>query len=270
MRTDQPTPIRLADYQAFAFAIDSTVLDFQLEPSATKVRAVLQVRRTGDGAAPLRLDGVRLKLLSVAIDGEILPREAYELTEEALILTSVPDQFELTTEVVIDPAANVALEGLYMSGGRFCSQCEAEGFRKVTYFPDRPDVLSRYTVRMEADAKAFPRLLSNGNLVEHGPTADGNDHEQVQIIFTAKGLLIPSHRALEGVHRIDGAAGLAGVDIDAQIDGASGHGHEAVGQLVQFPGNEREQIAGLGEGVVPDGIVTAVRRWAMLDQIAVG
>ena len=155
MRTDQPTPIRLADYQAFAFAIDSTVLDFQLEPGATKVRAVLQVRRTGAADAPLRLDGVRLKLISVAIDGVALPREAYDLTDEALTLKDVPDQFELTTEVVIDPAANVALEGLYMSGGRFCSQCEAEGFRKITYFPDRPDVLSRYTVRMEADATAW-------------------------------------------------------------------------------------------------------------------
>ena len=176
MRTDQPTPIRLADYQAFAFAIDSTVLDFQLEPGATKVRAVLQVRRTGAADAPLRLDGVRLKLIAVAIDGVVLPREAYDLTDEALTLKDVPDQFELTTEVVIDPAANVALEGLYMSGGRFCSQCEAEGFRKITYFPDRPDVLSRYTVRMEADATAFPRLLSNGNLVEQGTGADGRHY----------------------------------------------------------------------------------------------
>lgn len=176
MRTDQPTPIRLADYQAFAFAIDSTVLDFQLEPSATKVRAVLQVRRTGAADAPLRLDGVRLKLISVAIDGVALPREAYDLTDEALTLKEVPDQFELTTEVVIDPAANIALEGLYMSGRRFCSQCEAEGFRKITYFPDRPDVLSRYTVRMEADAKAYPRLLSNGNLTQQGAAANGRHY----------------------------------------------------------------------------------------------
>jgi aminopeptidase N len=176
MRTDQPTPVRLADYQPFAFAIDSTALDFQLQPSATKVRAVLQVRRTGAAASPLRLDGVRLKLISVAIDGVVLKPEAYDLTDEALTLKDVPDHFALTTEVIIDPAANIALEGLYMSGGRFCSQCEAEGFRKITYFPDRPDVLSRYTVRMEADATAFPRLLSNGNLVEQGAGANGRHY----------------------------------------------------------------------------------------------
>ena len=167
-------PILLSDYQAPAFIIDQVALDFQLEPGATRVRNVMQVRRAqvGSGHA-LRLDGVRLKLISIQIDDRVLTPDDYVLTAETLTLNTVPDQFVLTTEVEIDPAANVALEGLYMSGGRFCTQCEAEGFRKITYCLDRPDVLSRYTVRMEADATVFPRLLCNGNLVEHGAAANG-------------------------------------------------------------------------------------------------
>ena len=168
------SPIRLADYKAPAFAIDQVELDFQLEPSATRVRSVMQIRRTEAGSkGSLWLDGVRLKLISLAVDSSPLSSTDYVLTDDGLEIHGLPDQFVLTTEVEIDPAANVALEGLYMSGGRFCTQCEAEGFRKITYFPDRPDVLSRYTVRMEADAAAFPRLLCNGNLIESGTAANG-------------------------------------------------------------------------------------------------
>ena len=172
MRTDTPQAVRLADYRPFPFAIETTRLVFELHPAETRVKAELAVRRTGAGGEPLVLDGERLKLLSVAVDGDAVSPARYTLDAERLTLHDVPDEFVLTTEVEIDPSANKALMGLYMSGGRFCTQCEAEGFRTITYFPDRPDVLSRYSVRIEADRK-FTHLLSNGNLVDSGPLESG-------------------------------------------------------------------------------------------------
>jgi aminopeptidase N len=174
MRTEQPLAIRLADYQPPAFLIESTELDISLLSNATRVKAKLALRRVGPEAEPLRLDGVRLKLIAISLDGALLAPGDYEIGAESLTIAQTPQAFILETEVEIEPAANTALEGLYMSGGRFCTQCEAEGFRKITYFLDRPDVLSRYTVRIEADA-AYPRLLSNGNLVEQGEL-DGGRH----------------------------------------------------------------------------------------------
>ena len=174
MRTDTPQPIRLIDYRPPAYLIDTVDLAFDLVPDATRVKARLGVRRNGVHDEPLVLDGVRLKLISVALDGTVLGDERYDLTDESLSIKGVPDAFTLETEVEIAPAANTALEGLYMSGGRFCTQCEAEGFRKITYFPDRPDVLARYTVRIEGPS-AYPHLLSNGNLTESGALA-GDRH----------------------------------------------------------------------------------------------
>ncbi len=172
MRTDTPPPIRLADYRPPAFLIDEARLDFRLEIHATRVRARLAIRRNGDHAEPLRLNGERLKAVSVAIDGRALGPEEHDIDDEWLTVPGAPDAFVLETEVEIDPQNNTALEGLYMSGGRFCTQCEAEGFRKITWFADRPDVLARFTVRVEAPG-AFRHLLSNGNLVESGPSPDG-------------------------------------------------------------------------------------------------
>ncbi len=173
MRTDTPQPIRLVDYTPPGYLIDEVHLEFDLEPAATRVKARLTVRRNGEHAEPLKLNGERLTLVSVSLDGERLTRKAYELDDEFLTIPGVPAAFTLETEVEINPEGNTALEGLYMSGGRFCTQCEAEGFRKITYYPDRPDVLSRFTVRVEADAAAYPRLLSNGNLTDSGKTARG-------------------------------------------------------------------------------------------------
>jgi aminopeptidase N len=172
MRTDTPQPIRLIDYRPPAYLIDAVHLDFALEPNATRVKARLTVRRNGDGAEPLVLNGERLQLISATLDGAVLTPERYSVTDEHLTILDVPAAFTLETEVQIDPQGNTALEGLYMSGGRFCTQCEAEGFRKITYFPDRPDVLARYTVRIEG-AKAFQHLLSNGNLIDSGDLPDG-------------------------------------------------------------------------------------------------
>ncbi|MBU4433338.1 MAG: aminopeptidase N, partial [Alphaproteobacteria bacterium] len=173
MRTETSQAIRLADYRPFPFDIETTDLVFDLQPEATRVRATLKIRRTGAAGEPLALNGERLKLISVAVDGQTLSANQYALDAEGLTLHDVPDAFVLTTEVEINPAANKALMGLYMSGGRFCTQCEAEGFRKITYYPDRPDVLARYTVRLEADKQAFPWLLSNGNRTDHGDLEGG-------------------------------------------------------------------------------------------------
>ncbi|HUZ13391.1 MAG TPA: aminopeptidase N [Caulobacteraceae bacterium] len=170
MRTETPRPVNLADYRPPAWLVDEVRLDFLLEPRATRVRARLAVRRNGEHAEALRFDGERLKLLSISIDGRGLAPGEYEIDDEFLTIADLPAAFTLETEVEIDPDANKALDGLYVSAGRFCTQCEAEGFRKITYFPDRPDVLARFSVRIEAD-KAFGRLLSNGNLADAGELA---------------------------------------------------------------------------------------------------
>jgi aminopeptidase N len=172
MRTETPQPVRLADYRPPAFLIDEVFLDFSLEPAATRVKAKLTVRRNGEHSDPLVLDGDGLKTLSVAVDGA---PHAFDETAETLSLRDLPASFTLETEVEINPSANTALMGLYISGGRFCTQCEAEGFRRITWFLDRPDVLARYTVRMEAD-KAFDRLLANGNRVETGELPGGRHY----------------------------------------------------------------------------------------------
>jgi aminopeptidase N len=175
MRTDTPQPIRLSDYRPPAFLVDEAHLTFDLQPSATRVKARLQVRRNGEHKDPLVFNGERLKPISVAVDGRVLGEGERTIDDERLIIPDLPDAFVLETEVEIDPQANKALDGLYMSGGRFCTQCEAEGFRKITFWPDRPDVLSRFTVRIEAD-KAFARLLSNGNLMQSGDLAGGRHY----------------------------------------------------------------------------------------------
>ena len=172
MRTDTPQPVRLSDYRPPAFLIDEVHLDFALEPHATRVKARLTIRRNGDHAEPLRLNGERLSPVSVALNGRALVGDERTVDDEWLTVPNVPDAFTLETEVQIDPAANTALEGLYVSGGRFCTQCEAEGFRKITWYADRPDVLARFTVRVEAST-SFQRLLSNGNLVDSGDLPDG-------------------------------------------------------------------------------------------------
>jgi len=172
MRTDTPQPIRLTDYRPPAFLVDEVHLTFALEPNTTRVKAKLSVRRNGDHADPLVFNGERLKPLSVAIDGRTLGEGEHIIDDEYLTIPGTPDAFSLETEVEIDPENNKALEGLYMSGGRFCTQCESEGFRKITFWPDRPDVLSRFTVRIEADRK-FRHLLANGNLTDRGALPGG-------------------------------------------------------------------------------------------------
>jgi aminopeptidase N len=168
----QRKAVRLADYTKPAFLVDEVSLDFDLSPEATTVRATLKLRRNAPGA--LELDGKALDLVSVAVDGEALGDNRYSLGHNKLTIADVPDEFSLQTVVKFAPERNTELSGLYMSGAGFFTQCEPEGFRKITYFPDRPDVMSRYNVTIRADKAKYPVLLSNGNKVDEG--ADGETH----------------------------------------------------------------------------------------------
>jgi aminopeptidase N len=172
MRTEEPRAIYLADYHAPEFRIKTVHLDFALEPEATKVTAKLVIERLS-GNGPLILLGESQKLLSVTLDGRSLGAGDYLLDDKSLTIPSPPDKLILEIASEINPAANTELEGLFLSSGMFCTQCEPEGFRRITYFLDRPDNLSVFTVRMEADLEQYPVLLSNGNRIESGALAGG-------------------------------------------------------------------------------------------------
>ena len=162
--------IRREDYRPPDWRVPEIRLDFDLGLDRTRVRATLNVERNGDHERPLKLDGDDLTLVRVAVDGVEIEGK---MQGPALALDIASDRATVETEVEISPAANTKLMGLYASNGMLCTQCEAEGFRRITFFPDRPDVLSKYHVRMEGDAAAFPVLLSNGNRIAAGKVASG-------------------------------------------------------------------------------------------------
>jgi len=168
-----PATKYLKDYRPPDFQIETVELNFDLRPAVSHVRAASSVVRKGAADAPLVLAGHDMTLKSVAVDGRKLTPDQYRLTDRDLTIDGLPDRFTLTIEVDIDPARNTALEGLYISKGMYCTQCEAEGFRRITYFLDQPDVMATYRVRIEADHEACPILLSNGNRVDQGTLADG-------------------------------------------------------------------------------------------------
>ena len=169
-RSPTHVAIRREDYRPPDWLVPEISLDFDLAPGATRVRATLVVERNGDHSQSLRLDGDGLEPLSVSVDGA---EAQWRMDGPALIVDLTSDRATVETLVEISPAANTRLMGLYASGGMLCTQCEAEGFRRITFFPDRPDVLSKYRVRMEADADEFPVLLSNGNRIGEGKAANG-------------------------------------------------------------------------------------------------
>lgn len=175
MRDAKPGTIFLEDYQPPAYFISRTELDFELHEDHALVASTLHVWRNPESQAPadLVLHGQELELLSVALDGEALPDDAYSVGNETLTVSGVPDQFTLACTTKIKPQDNTSLEGLYKSRTMFCTQCEAEGFRKITYYLDRPDVMSVFTVSIDADAALYPILLSNGNLEQSGASAQG-------------------------------------------------------------------------------------------------
>ncbi|MFL6734957.1 MAG: aminopeptidase N [Sphingomicrobium sp.] len=162
--------IRRADYRPPDWLVPQIVLDFALDASATSVRATLKVERNGQHDRPLRLDGDELRPLSVRVDDA---DAEWRMEGPALVVNITGSSATVETEVRINPSANTKLMGLYASGGMLCTQCEAEGFRRITFFPDRPDVLSRFKVRMEGDKQLYPVLLSNGNRIASGDGTDG-------------------------------------------------------------------------------------------------
>ncbi len=172
------TPVLRKDYLAPELALERVTLAFDLDPDSTLVEAHLQVRRTPASArSPLWLDGEHLELLDLQIDGRPLARADYEVHAQGLsVQTGGAEAFALTIRTRVMPRANAALLGLYASGQMLLTQCEAQGFRRITYFPDRPDVLARYNVQLRADRRRFPVLLSNGNLAEEGNLDDGRHY----------------------------------------------------------------------------------------------
>jgi aminopeptidase N len=170
MRTEDHRPIRLQDYRPPDWLIETVDLDVSLHPTASTVRARLKLKPNSAGTpAPLVLDGEELKLTSLKLDGKPLPAENFVGTPDKLTIAQPPNQpFELEIETIVDPASNTQLMGLYRAGATYCTQCEAEGFRRITYFLDRPDVMAVYTTRLEADKSEAPVLLANGNLTAHG------------------------------------------------------------------------------------------------------
>ncbi|MFC3712822.1 aminopeptidase N [Sphingoaurantiacus capsulatus] len=166
-----PQVTRLADYRPPAWTVPAIALDFDLDDKATRVTSRLTVER-GEGG-PLVLDGEGLRLISLSVDGKPLGDGDYSYADDKLTITLNGDSHIVESVVEISPIANTQLMGLYASEGMLCTQCEAEGFRRITFFPDRPDVLSRFTVKMTADKARYPVLLSNGNRVAAGEGKDG-------------------------------------------------------------------------------------------------
>ncbi|CAI0850428.1 aminopeptidase N [Serratia ficaria] len=179
--TQQPQAKYRHDYRAPDYTTTDIDLDFDLDAETTRVTAVSKIKRQGAAGAPLVLNGEDLTLVSIQVDGQAW--SAYRLQDNQLLIDELPAQFTLTIVNDIHPAKNTALEGLYLSGEALCTQCEAEGFRHITYYQDRPDVLARFTTRITADKARYPFLLSNGNRVGQGELDHGRHWVQWQDPF---------------------------------------------------------------------------------------
>ncbi len=178
MKPEVHSTIYRKDYRPPTFQVERIEMGFDLDPAASFVAARLHLVRQAPG--PLLLDGESLTLLQVTVDGVTRSSDGYQLTargeRQTLSIDALPDRCTLDITVRISPITNTSLMGLYVSGGNFFTQCEAEGFRKIVFFPDRPDVMARYTVMLRAARKNYPVLLSNGNLVESGELPDGRHY----------------------------------------------------------------------------------------------
>lgn len=174
--TTAPKPVLLQDYRPPSHLVTSIDLCFDLDDENTRVTstmAVIQNSNAGDVAQPLILNGERLELISVKVDGVEIPPSGYTLNDHQLTLPKVPKKFTLEIETLTNPKANTALDGLYKSGTLFCTQNEPEGFRRITYFLDRSDVMAKYSTKIIGDKRLYPVMLSNGNLIEKGDLPDG-------------------------------------------------------------------------------------------------
>jgi aminopeptidase N len=173
MKTETAPVIRREEYKPSPYQIRTVHLDFDLDPAVTKVYATLDIEARSPDSGPLTLQGEHMKLLSIKIDSRDLGPSDYTVGEETLTIHRPPVRFRLETAVEISPKNNVSLSGLYMSDAYFCTQCEAEGFRRITYFLDRPDIMAVYTTRMTADRAKYPVLLGNGNPIAQGHLPGG-------------------------------------------------------------------------------------------------
>jgi len=175
MKTDTVELKRLSDYQKPFFLIEKTQLSFQLKPSETQVSSRLVFKRnTDDSNQPLILDGCELTIVAIKIDGQLLSEDQYLYNGNELTIANVADEFVFESTVMINPEANTRFEGLYVSSNNFCTQCEAEGFRHISFYLDRPDVMSVFTVTMTANKTDYPVMLSNGHRVEYTQTDDSH------------------------------------------------------------------------------------------------
>lgn len=177
MRTDTPQTIYRKDYIAPSYEVDTVELGFDLDPARTIVANRMTMRRNPDSSRrAIELFGEDIELVAIRLNGKTLDESAYEIDGSVLRIPDAPDNVILEIETVCVPESNTTLSGLYVSNGNFYTQCEAEGFRRITYFPDRPDVMAKYMVMLRADKQKFPVLLSNGNLVEEGDLPDGRHY----------------------------------------------------------------------------------------------
>ena len=177
MRTDTAATIHRQDYSPPAFRVDTIDIGFDLDPKATRVAARSVLRRNaGSPSRELVLHGEDLNLIALRMNGRTLGKRDYRLSGSTLTIHNAPDEVTLEIETLIHPDRNTSLMGLYVSNGNFFTQCEAEGFRKITYFPDRPDVMAKYRVMLRGDKAQYPVLLSNGNLIEQGDIGDGRHY----------------------------------------------------------------------------------------------
>ncbi len=176
MRDPAPQAIQLSEYAPPAFLVDTVDLHVDIRDDHVRLRARLALRRNPaapDARAPLVLDGDELQHDSVALNGRLLGPDAHSVTATALTIPGVPERFEVETRVRLDPFRNTKLMGFFQSKDGLFTQCEAEGFRRITWFPDRPDVMARYAVSLNADKSRYPQLLANGNLVAQGEEPGG-------------------------------------------------------------------------------------------------
>lgn len=177
MRTDTPLTIYRKDYTAPSYLVDTVELGFDLDPARTIVANRMTMRRNPASAQrEIELYGEEIDLVALRVNGKTLGKRDYRIDGKLLRIPNAPEKVVLEIESICAPEKNTALSGLYVSNGNFITQCEAEGFRRITYFPDRPDVMAKYTVMLRAEKQRYPVLLSNGNLVDEGELPGGRHY----------------------------------------------------------------------------------------------
>ena len=191
MRTDTPQTIYRKDYTPPSYLVDTVELGFDLDPARIIVANRMTMRRNPDSAQhEIELYGENLELVALRMNGKALSEKDYRIEGHLLTIPDTPEEVTLEIETICVPEQNTTLNGLYTSNGSFYTQCEAEGFRAITYFPDRPDVMAVFTVMLRADKETYPVLLSNGNLVEEGELGDGRHYAKWEDPFMKRFLLL--------------------------------------------------------------------------------